>query len=365
MAFTCPTSEALYVEEIKTMVFRQDDGITIPKSVREVAYELAVDVIIRSIARETYVNYEVTPYESFYGTATVILQDCVEEKIPLSFPRQRIYYGRVPEAFIQWDNRINFGRDIAYHGRTTQTIANLGAALGFTVTPEVGCCALPESNWRELPLREVYVNVPHGTQYEIDVAWRRPEGFVDECGVAHLGESNQVDGDKDVGLPENGIQPNVAEDPSNPFNGLPSPTSDFEQGGFSNSKTANLGDVDPSNEPQVPHSCSGGVCSPNPSGIYPSASACEAAIIRGGNWNVRFTFYNPSTGCSTSTLEAPYPLFTDPNDVFTYTDVVPTTFSCIGTGATQGNFRRNGVVFSSPSSLSDVEFFFTNVNSCP
>jgi hypothetical protein len=252
MSFTCPTSEALYVEEIKTIVLRGDDGINIPKPVREVAYELAVDVIIRSIVKETYKNFECSPPESFFGVAVVVLQDCCDLKVPLKFPRQRVYYGRVPEAFIQWDNRINFGRDIAYHGRTTQTIGNLGAALGFSVTPEVGCCAYPESLWRELPIREVYVNVPFGTQYEIEVTWLRPEGFVDECGTTQLGKSNQVDGDKDTGLPSEGSFPSVARDPDNPYDFLPNATPDSEQGAFSNSKTSNIDEVDPNSEADLP-----------------------------------------------------------------------------------------------------------------
>jgi hypothetical protein len=356
----------VYQEEIKTIVFRQDDGITIPKSVREAAFELSIDVIVRSITKEPYKNYECSPPESFYGNATLVFQDCLELKVPLKFPRQRIYYGRVPEAFEQWNALINFEyHRSAYLDLICGTIVNLGIALGFEVGLPTECCSLPQPTWRELPIREAYVNVAPGTQYEIEISWLYPVAFSDFCGTFYEGLSGQTDGDKDAGLPPNGIDPNIAENPSNPFAGLPNATSDFEQGGFSNSKSANLGDRDPANEPQIPHSCSGGVCAPNPAGIYPSLSACEAAIIRGGNWKVSYDYYDPSAGCAVTRYTDSYTALTNPNDVLTYTDVVATTSSCVGTGATQGNFRRNGAIFSSPSSLSNVEFFFDTINTCP
>jgi hypothetical protein len=246
---TCPTDSAVYQEEIKTIVFRQDDGIVIPKLVREQAYELAIDVIIRSIPRETYKNYTCSPAESFYGNATLVFQDAIHDKIPLKFPRQRIYYGRVPEAFEQWNALINFEYMRAYFLAVGESLQSLGTALGAGSIPAIFCCSLPEPRWRELPIREAYVNVPDGTQYEIEITWLTPIPFSDSCDTFYEGLSGQDDGDKDDGLPSEGIFPNVADDPSNPFDRLPPATPDSEQGGFSSSKIANLDDEDSDNEP--------------------------------------------------------------------------------------------------------------------
>jgi hypothetical protein len=249
---TCPTDTASYAEEIRTFTFRGIDGITIPKEVREQAYTLAVDIIIRSIARETYKNYECMPSESYYGVATIVSQDALELKIPVKFPRQRIYYGRVPEAFEQWNALVNFEYQRAYFLAVGESLQSLGTALGAGSIPAVFCCSLPAPKWIELPLREVYFHPPIGTQYEIEVSWIRPVSFSDSCDTFFDGTSQYMDGDKDAGLPPNGIFPNVADDPEDPYAGLPDETPDSEQLGFSNSKSANLDDEDPQNQPEYP-----------------------------------------------------------------------------------------------------------------
>jgi hypothetical protein len=250
---TCPTDIAAYQEEIKTIVFRGIDGITIPKIVRQEAYTLAVDIIIRSIARETYKNYECMPPESYYGAATLVMQDALELKIPVKFPRQRIYYGRVPEAFEQWNALVNFEYMRAYFLAVGESLQSLGTALGAGSVPAIFCCSLPEPSWIELPLREVYFHPPIGTQWEMEVSWIHPVPFSDSCDTFYEGFSRQVDGDKDDGLPPNGIFPNVAQNPNNPYSGLPATTPDSEQLGFSNSKSANLDDLDPENEIDDPY----------------------------------------------------------------------------------------------------------------
>jgi hypothetical protein len=242
---TCPTDSAVYQEEIRTFTFNGIDGITIPKNVREEAYEMAIDIIITSIARESYANYECTPAEGFYGNATLVMQDCLELKIPVKFPRQRIYYGRVPEAFEQWNALVAFEYHKSWHYWTAETVVALGTALGFAVNPPVGCCSLPEPTWRELPIREAYFHPPIGTQYQFEISWLKPVAFSDSCDTFFDGTSKQVDGDKDSGLPPNGIFPNIAKDEGDPYSGLPPVSTDFEQGAFSNSKVANLDDQNP------------------------------------------------------------------------------------------------------------------------
>ena len=245
----CPTDFSGYQEEIKTITFQGDDEITIPKIVREQAYQLAIDVIIRSIPRETYKNYTVNPAESFFGNAVIVSQDAVSERIPIKFPRQRVYEGRVPEAFQMWNDLVNF----EYHRSLARdlcagTTVNLGVALGFEVGLPTLCCSLPPIAWRELSVREVFFAMPYGTQYEVEISWIRPVAFSDFCGTLHEGNSGQVDGDKDTGLPSEGSFPRIAPDPDNPYNGLPPRTPDSEQLGFSGSKTANIDDTDPVSE---------------------------------------------------------------------------------------------------------------------
>lgn len=232
----CPETSVLYEESIKTFTLRNADGITIPKSVREEAYTLAVDIIIVSVPLEGYKNYSTTPAESFYGNATLVLQDCLEKKIPISMPRQRIYYGRVSEAFVMWHNLVAFDYLRAYFLALSEEIVSLGAALGASVSPPSSCCSYPDVSWVELPLREVYFKPPNGTQYKIEVSWWKALQIQDGCGRIRNPKSKQTDGDKDSGLPPNGVQPHTAGNPLSPFAGLPPVTSDFEQGSFSNSK---------------------------------------------------------------------------------------------------------------------------------
>jgi hypothetical protein len=246
---TCPTKTAQYFEEIKTFTFRGTDGINIPKSVRKEAYTLAVDIVIRSIIKHSYLNYECTPAEGYFGNATLVMQDCLELKIPVRFPRQRIYYGRVPEAFSQWNEVVNFEYFRAYILAVGESLQSLGTALGAGSIPSLFCCSLPLPSWKELPLREVYFHPPFGTQWEIEVSWIRPVAFSDACQTFFDGNSQQVDGDKDGGLPGNGIFPNIAASQANPFAGLPPVTPDSQQLEFSNSKAGDTNRIDPENVP--------------------------------------------------------------------------------------------------------------------
>jgi hypothetical protein len=233
---TCPTLEAVYEEEIETITLRDTDGINIPKSVREVAFVLAVDIVIVSTAREVYKNYSTTPSEGFYGNATLVMQDCLERKIPINMPRQRIYYGRVPEAFVNWQALVDWSYFQWYMTTLGVSLASLGEALGAGTIPPSGCCAPPDRGWVELPLREVYFNCPKGTQYKIETSWWKAASIVDGCGKTRDGKSKQKDGDKDKGLPPNGTQPKTAPNPNDPFAGNRPPTSDRDQGDWSNSK---------------------------------------------------------------------------------------------------------------------------------
>ena len=243
----CPEVKALYEETISTFTFRGSDGITIPKSVREEAYTLAIDLVIISTAREVYKNYTVTPAEGFYGNATLVMQDMCEIKIPIKMSRQRLYYGRVPEAFAIWQSLVDWSYFQSYMTALSDSLASLGAAVGAGVIPAFGCCSLPDRSWVELPLREVYFKVPFGTQLQIEVSWYKALQITDGCGNIRNPKSKMTDGDKDNGLPASGTQPSVATDPNNPFANLPSSSTESEQGSFANSKEVNLSNIDPNN----------------------------------------------------------------------------------------------------------------------
>ena len=245
----CPEVKAIYEETIKEFTFRDSDGITIPKNVRENAYTLAIDIVIVSTRREVYKNYASSPAEGFYGNATLVMQDMCEIKIPVKMPRQRLYYGRVAEAFIHWQTLVDWSYFQSYMTAIGESLVSLGAALGAGFVPPNNCCSLPDRSWIELPLREVYFECPSGTQYKIQVSWYKALQIEDECGNIRDPRSKTVDGDKDTGLPANGSQPNVAPDSQNPFANLPLPTSDAEQEGFSNSKISDMDNVDPANIP--------------------------------------------------------------------------------------------------------------------
>ena len=249
----CPQVKALYEETIKTFTFRESDGVTIPKSVREEAYTLAVDIVIVSTARETYKNYTVTPAEGFYGNATLVMQDMCEIKIPIKMPRQRLYYGRVPEAFAIWQSLVDWSYFQSYMIAIGESLVSLGTALGASFVPSVNCCSLPDRSWVELPLREVYFKVPFGTQYKIEVSWYKALQIEDGCGNIRNPKSKMADGDKDNGLPPFGTQPSVAPNPNNPFSGLPPASTDEEQALFRNDKIGGLDSTDTDNIP-IPES---------------------------------------------------------------------------------------------------------------
>lgn len=249
----CPQVKAIYEETIREFTFRNSDGITIPKDVRENAYTLAVDIVIISTRREVYKNYGVTPAEGFYGNATLIMQDMCELKIPVKMPRQRLYYGRVAEAFIYWQALVDWSYLQGYFSALGTDLIPIGNALGISYAPAPYCCSLPDRSWIELPLREVYFNCPSGTQYKIEVSWYKALQITDGCGNIRDPRSKKPDGEKDSGLPPDGSQPNVATNPDNPFSNLPLPTPDSEQGSFSNSKTANVDDTNPAFIPITPN----------------------------------------------------------------------------------------------------------------
>lgn len=237
-----------YQEVNRKFTFREKASLTIPKSVRQVAYTLAVDVEILSVGREQYKNFKSNPSHGFYGYAILVLQDFTSLKIELENGRQRIYYGTLPNAYDHWYNLFLwfFDREVwkyFLNSRLPVTEAAVGASVGsatFTC-PSAGM-------FTELPLREVYVKCNYGTTIRMEVTYEKPIPIVYE-GCSFDGSSRKLDSPKDNGLPPNGTQPQTATDPNNPYSGFPSPSSDLELEDFKNNKQDNLDNPNPLNAP--------------------------------------------------------------------------------------------------------------------
>lgn len=209
-----------YEKFVESFTFREAGSLTIPvKKIdgslgSDYAYHLA-DVVIESTTSTRYENYKSRPAHSFYGYASLVSDDCLEIKIPLEFPRQRIYEGRITEAFQAWNN-------LAFWLNTQKPFLELVNQLD--VEPEqrtVNICDIDPFpfSWKSLPLREVYVRCTPRTQFRIELFWVEPLYFEDGCGNGHGGESQEETTDKQDGLP-NGIQPK--QNPNNdPYQGNP------------------------------------------------------------------------------------------------------------------------------------------------
>jgi hypothetical protein len=241
-----------YLELIDTFTFREKAGITIPKRVRERAFSLQLDIEIVSTDGNDYVNTKSAPAYGFYGYAVLVFRDFAEIQIPIAQPRQRLYYGSSPDAYSNWYSLFLAQASREYTKGLAVLLGQFGTALGlgeFTV-PSVPC--IPWSGFEEVPLREVYIKAREGTQFKLEISrWQAITRAGDtDCDYDAI--SNQADGDKDDGLPENGSQPQKARDRNNPYSGLPSASTPFELGDFSNSKIANVDDANPENEPEDP-----------------------------------------------------------------------------------------------------------------
>lgn len=228
-----------YEEIIKTLNFRNQSALKIPKEVREIAYTLAVDIEIKSVARDGYKNYKSNPSHGFYGYAILVMQDFTELKIEIENSRQRLYYGTLPSAFVNWYQFYLFNLVKEYWKFLFNTkLQRLESAAGVSVPASTFDCAIAPS-FIELPLREIYIKCANGTSYEIEVSHYRAKP-VDYEGCLYSGKSNQTDGDKDTGLPSTGVNPKVALNPNDPFNGLPPVSNNADLGAYRNDKGSSL-----------------------------------------------------------------------------------------------------------------------------
>ena len=234
-------------ENIQLLTFRNKASFGIRKDLRKKAYTMAIDVVIKSVDYNLYENSKANPSIQFYGYCVLVFQDMTSLEIPIHFPRQRLYYAIQGEAFRQWRGFVNYYEQYLLHRQNAITLGLILAA--FEIPPVEIDSELARTQWIELPLREVYIKCQKNTQFQIEYTAWEPVEFIDPIsGLPNNGESNQEDGDKDGGLPKDGIQP-ARNSPSNPFGNNPPPSSIQELGqkGFDTLDESKLGDVDPDN----------------------------------------------------------------------------------------------------------------------
>jgi len=229
-------------EVISTFKFRNSASIEIKKEKREIAFSMAVDIFIESVDFNLYESGKSNPNTQFYGYATLVFQDALSLEIPIHFPRQRIYYAIQWEALNQWRGKIDHLIQWEYHSSHFLNLSKLLAQIEEDEAPLTYNSR--ETNWIELPLREIKVRTQENCQFIIEYTQFQPISYIDP--VANLpvsGKSNQIDGDKDSGLPDD-IEAK-RNPPDDPFldNDPVSSESDLNQGGFGTSSNDPI--VDP------------------------------------------------------------------------------------------------------------------------
>ena len=235
------------IERIDVFTFRNVGGIRIPKSRRKVAYHMSVDVVIESIDWNLYESDKSIPKTQFYGYATLVLNDCLTQPIPLTFPRTRIFYDWQWQAFCSWQDELLFWQNYQFHRKNDNSLALIMGSLGIDYE-ELEPILKPFS-FKELPLREVRVKCPVNTQFRIEYVQMEPVPYTDRFGNVRDGSSQQEDGDKDNGLPSDGIQPR-RNNPSDPFGGNKPALGASPESGFNlpvGTEGDNTSEVDPNN----------------------------------------------------------------------------------------------------------------------
>lgn len=224
-----------YLSFSETFEFREIGSIYLPKSIREEAFQMEVSVEVVSILHEDYSNYKSYPSNSFYGYAVLVFYDYVTRLVPLSFGRNTIYFERNESAYSDWESFKYLCWNAYNLGLIAEMICAIATQLGGECVP-MPCNEIPYNGFTELPLREVYVKCPYGTQFRIETAIEKANAFQDACGNVIQPKSNRPDDDKkDKGLPPQGIKPQKSNDPTYPYAGLPSPSSPSDLGDWDNS----------------------------------------------------------------------------------------------------------------------------------
>lgn len=236
-----------YEEEIAEFSFRENSAIKIPKSVRKVAMSLQLDIQITSTDGNDYLNDKSNPSYGFYGYAVLVFRDHADIEIPIHQPRQRLYYGTSPDGYNNWVSC--FVAQIAREDQKKLLISLSSISEGVGLSPStmysIPPC-IPFFGFEEIPLREVYIKTRFGTRFDLEIShwFARPQIGQTDCD--YTPESQKNDGDKDDGLPPNGVQPQKAPNASSPYSGFEPPSSNQKLGQWLNTKGDSLNNPDPS-----------------------------------------------------------------------------------------------------------------------
>lgn len=224
------------LEFIETFNFRGLCSIAIPKKVRERAVDLAIDIEIVSVARQQYLSYSSMPANGSYGYAVIVLQDFCEIEIELSQARQRIYLWHSAEAY---DTRYAvelFDLSLVAERATQEILCRLMPLVlcACEVQPNP---SIPKVFWKETPIKEIYVKTHHGTTFRVEISHNKfaPYMMLSTGDILDM-KSGWSDGEKDGGLPISGSQPQIANDPNDPYSGFPVPSTNDELDDYANAK---------------------------------------------------------------------------------------------------------------------------------
>ena len=237
-----------YNEVIETFTFRENAAIKIPKPVREVAFSLQLDVEITSTDGNDYLNSKSNPAYGFYGYAVLVFRDHADIEIPIHQPRQRLYYGASPDAYTNWTS--HFLADVAREEfkKNVVRLSSISEGVGLAPSPiyTVPPC-IPFLGFEEILLREAYVKTRFGTQFKLEISYWKAVPRVGQTDCDTLPKSQKNDGDKDAGLPPDGVQPQKAANPNLPYDGFPPPSTQAQKGDYNNDKGSQLDNPNPEN----------------------------------------------------------------------------------------------------------------------
>ena len=209
------------------LVFRNDAAFRIPKEIRERGYIQSLDLQVSSVDWNIYENGKALPPIQFYGYVQLVMQDACTIEVPIKFPRQRVWHIRIEDALSQWRDIHTWHNGALEWNEWFFNFFTQGQDPPIPLPP----IEYPDTNFVESPLREVFVKVKENCQFEIELTQWEPVPFTGRNAKTYDGKSRQVDGDKDGGLPVDGIQPrrNSSDDPwaGNRNPSLPTPENGF------------------------------------------------------------------------------------------------------------------------------------------
>jgi hypothetical protein len=316
-------------ESISDMVFRNECHIKISKSKREKALSMAVDIYIDSHTANLYENHNAEPSIKHYGYCQLVFQDAFSQIFPITQFRQRFYHEFQWEGIRQWQEWVSFYQNLDMNATSLRQGKLIQSTLGIAeenqitwdMSPILFPSFAPSSKWIELPLREVHIKCAQGTQFTVSYSQWQPIPFQEKYyGLYNYdGKSNQIDGEKDNGVPPQSIPKSNPK--SNPWEGNPLPDSSGQiiEKGFSPVDTANW---EPSTD--IP-------ATPTTEGYYMECRGIICSTIQEQHpvSPIRYMGYMRWYGCVQASSI----------DVYS---IVPLPFNCNGTPLENYNFRING-----------------------